>query len=137
MRLPRCPMPHHRASKLVFRLSIAHYLLFVTKIISLSPVFSLPRPFAVAFTCAREGARPCIPGVFLTRMYLGSDHFDYRRFPIDVVNNKITNCSGAYSILLLFASTSGKYRVGPYAVRNLLADIETEHRAKRQFTGGT
>lgn len=46
MRIPCCPMPHHCASKLVFRLSIAHYLLFVTKIISLT--FSLSRLFAVA-----------------------------------------------------------------------------------------
>lgn len=42
MRIPCGPMPpHHHASKLVFRLSIAHYLLAVTKITSLTFSLSL------------------------------------------------------------------------------------------------
>lgn len=77
MRIPCCPMPHHRASELVFRLLIAHYLLSVTKITPLT--FSLFQPsiaaaaaaaasaatavvvvVAAACTCTRDaGARAC------------------------------------------------------------------------------
>lgn len=137
MRIPCCPMPHHRASKLVFRLSIAHYLLSVTKITSLT--FSLSRLFAVA--CIRvyaHGERSsrwnsrfhvcaciCTYVRFLTRISSGSGIipkcFDRLRLRNSRDNNKIANWSGAYNSDSLPGGIYNRARWSYPTVRNLLA----------------
>jgi len=130
MRLPCCPMPHHRASKLVFRLSIAHYLLSVTKITSLTFSLSPGRSRWRLRVHARARAHAyrafswhaCIWGsivstilstLLITRSRTGSAH-----------------------MIRFFSLPRGNIK-SDHTVQNLLADTETEHRAKRQFTDET
>lgn len=131
MRLPCCPMPHHRASKLVFRLSIAHYLLSVTKITSLT--FSLSPPGRSRWRL-RVHARARAP------MHTGRfpDTHVSRIHAISTILSKLIITRSRTGLAHMIRSSLPRRNIGlDRTVRNLLADIETEYRAKRQFSGGT
>jgi len=106
IRLPCCPMPHHRASKLVFRLSIAHYLLSVTKITSLTFSLSPGRSWWRLRVHARARAHAyrafswhaCIWGPIVSTI------------PSTLL---ITRSRTGPTHMILF-STSRKYQVGSY-----------------------
>lgn len=131
MRLPCCPMPHHRAPKLVFRLSIAHYLLSVTKITSLT--FSLsPTVRGGVYVCTVHARARAHAYRAFSRHACISDPTISTILSTLLITRSRTGSALRFDSIRFFSLPRGNIGSNhTVQIQNLLADTETEYRAKR------